>query len=191
MKLHYPTTQLQKVLYELLVRDKITQSELVTKYFISNVTARINDLRNDYGIDVRCENKTIKNKFKRSVNIGLYYIPKDEKVDAEIKYQEMIKKSKMIKLTESQRIEVARDYHFSDLNNKEIADKYNISPGYASKLGHIYSKSFLDRLDDDKESVIIVRSKDLLLAQLILEQEGIKIIKPDNVIIEQHYNSKL
>ena len=191
MKAHYPTTQLQKVLYELLVRDKITQLELTTEYLISNVTARINDLRYDYGIDVRCEKKTIKNKFKRSVNIGLYYIPKDEKVDAEIKYQEMIKKSKMIKLTESQRIEVARDYHFSDLNNKEIAEKYNISPGYASKLGHIYSKSFLEQFDDDKESVIIVKSKDLLLARLILEQDGIKIIKPDNVIIEKHYQSKL
>src|SRR5699024_9496624 len=123
--------------------------------------------------------------------IGLYYIPKYEKVDAEIKYQEMIKKSKMIKLTESQRIEVARDYHFSDLNNKEIAEKYNISPGYASNLGHIYSKSFLEQFDDDKESVIIVKSKDLLLAQLILEQEGIKTVNPDNIIIEQQYVSKL
>lgn len=191
MKVHYPTTQLQKVLYELLVRDKITQLELTTKYFISNVTARINNLRYDYGIDVRCEKKTIKNKFKRSVNIGLYYIPKDEKVDALIKYQEMIKKSKMIKLTELQRIEVAKDYHFSDLNIKEIGAKYNIRPEYASKLGRRYSKSFLQSLDDDKESVIIVKSKDLLLAQLILEQEGIKTVKPDNVIIEQQYVSKL
>lgn len=191
MKSHYPTTQLQKVLYELLVRDKITQLELVKKYFILNVTARISDLRNDYGIYVRCEKKTIKNKFKRSVNIGLYYIPKDEKVDALIKYQEMIKKSKMIKLTELQRMEVYRDYHFSDLNIKEIGSKYNISPEYVSELGRRYSKEFFDRLDDSNESVIIVRSKDLLLAQLILEQEGIKIVKPDNLIIEKHYNSKL
>lgn len=191
MKSHHPTTQLQKVLYELLVRDKITQLELTTKYFISNVTARINDLRYDYGIDIRCEKKTIKNKFKRSVNIGLYYITKDEKVDALIKYQEMIKKSKMIKLTELQRIEVAKDYHFSDLNIKEIGTKYNIRPEYASKLGRRYSKSFLQSLDENNESVIIVKSKDLLLAQLAIEEYGIKIVKPDNIIIEQQYKSKL
>lgn len=95
------------------------------------------------------------------------------------------------KLTESQRIEVARDYHFTGLLNREIAEKYNISPDYASELGRRYTKEFFERLEDSNESVIIVRSKDLLLAQLILEQEGIQIIKPDNIIIEQHYNSKL
>src|SRR5699024_4363537 len=95
------------------------------------------------------------------------------------------------KLTESQRIEVARDYHFTGLLNREIAEKYNISPEYASELGRRYSKAFIQSLDDDNESVIIVKSKDLLLAQLILEQEGIRTIKPDNVIIEQQYVSKL
>jgi len=95
------------------------------------------------------------------------------------------------KLTESQRIEAYRDYHFSDLTNKEIGAKYNITPEYVSELGRRYSKSFLERLDDSNESVIIVKQKDLLLAQLILEQEGIKIIQPDNIIIEQQYVSKL
>ena len=95
------------------------------------------------------------------------------------------------KLTESQRIEVAKDYHFTGLLNKEIAEKYNISPEYASELGRRYSKSFLQSLDDNNESVIIVKSKDLLLAQLAIEEYGIKIIKPDNIIIEQQYVSKL
>lgn len=97
----------------------------------------------------------------------------------------------MIKLTESQRMEVYRDCHFSDLNIKEIGAKYNITPEYASKLGRRYTKEFFERLNDINESVIIVKSKDLLLAELILEQEGIKIVKPDNLIIEKHYNSKL
>src|SRR5690606_11943427 len=95
------------------------------------------------------------------------------------------------KLTESQRIEVYRDYHFSALTNKEIGAKYNITPEYASELGRRYTKEFFERLEDSNESVIIVKQKDLLLAQLILEQEGIKTIQPDNIIIEKHYNSKL
>lgn len=97
----------------------------------------------------------------------------------------------MIKLTEQQRMEVYRDCHFSDLNYKEIGAKYNITPEYASELGRRYTKEFFERLDDINESVIIVKSKDLLLAQLAIEEYGIKIIKPDNIIIEQQYVSKL
>lgn len=97
----------------------------------------------------------------------------------------------MIKLTESQRMEVYRDYNFSGIFNREIAEKFNISPEYASELGRRYTREFFEKLDDISESVIIVKSKDLLLAQLILEQEGIKIVKPDNIIIEQQYVSKL
>lgn len=95
------------------------------------------------------------------------------------------------KLTELQRIEVAKDYHFTSLLNREIADKYNISPEYASELGRRYTKEFFERLEDSNESVIIVKQKDLLLAQLAIEEYGIKIIKPDNIIIEQQYVSKL
>jgi len=64
-----PTSQTQEVLHELITRKTVSRAQFFKFCGILNVTARIADLRK-LGLEIRCEEIPVPNKFKRVVKYG-------------------------------------------------------------------------------------------------------------------------
>lgn len=87
--------------------------------------------------------------------------------------------------------EAARDYHFSGMTGKEMAEKYGCGENSPSQWAGLYPREHFLSETDDEQCVIVVKKKDYELALLALEQENVPYEKPNNIIIEQQYESKL
>lgn len=89
------------------------------------------------------------------------------------------------------KIQAARDYHFSGLSIKEIAEKYDCGENTPTRWAQIYPKEDFLIEDNEEECVIIVKKKNYAAALLSLEFQNVPYEKPDNIIIEQQYESKI
>ena len=67
-----PTNQLQEVLFELLQKKSIDRMSIMKNTGILNVTARIAELRNKYGVPVKCEKYKLLNKHGRPISYGIW-----------------------------------------------------------------------------------------------------------------------
>lgn len=65
-----PTNQTAEVLYELIKKSAITRMSIMHQTGILNLTARIADLRNKFGIVVLCDKVKITNKHGRKTDYG-------------------------------------------------------------------------------------------------------------------------
>lgn len=72
-QLNKPTNQTAEVLYALLTRRRIDRRQMLLETGILNVTARIANLRK-LGIDIRCYNRSVRNKHGRTVTFGAWAI---------------------------------------------------------------------------------------------------------------------
>lgn len=93
--------------------------------------------------------------------------------------------------SEKVKIEGARDYHFSKLPLKQIAEKYGCSEFAPSRWANIYPRDHFLSETDDEQAIIVVKKKDYEVALLALEFQNVPYEKPDNIIIEQQYESKI
>jgi hypothetical protein len=82
MNLSTPKNQCAEVLEQLLLQPAITHDEIYTATKIKGITARLSDLRLTYRVPIVREWKTVTNKRKRKVKIGVFSIPKESKEKA-------------------------------------------------------------------------------------------------------------
>lgn len=92
---------------------------------------------------------------------------------------------------EKQKIEAARDYHFSNMTGKEMAEKYGCSENAPTRWADRYPRDYFLSETDDEQRIIVVKKKDYEAALLSLEFQNVPYEKPDNIIIEQQYESKI
>lgn len=79
MNLNYPKNQLSEVLYELLTNEIITFKSNFEATGILNLSARISDLRLNYGLEIPCIEIEAKNKHGRKISYGSWkLIDKDK-----------------------------------------------------------------------------------------------------------------
>lgn len=71
-KLPKPTKQIEEVLYYLIKRHTINRRQMMLDTGILNVTARIANLRNTYGLTIDCQMLPVVNKFDRPIKYGLW-----------------------------------------------------------------------------------------------------------------------
>lgn len=97
----------------------------------------------------------------------------------------------MTKFSEITKIEAARDYHFSELTGKQLAEKYGCGENSPSQWANVYPRDYFLSETDDEQRIIVVKKKDYEAALLSLEFQNVPYEKPDNIIIEQQYESKI
>jgi len=78
MQLATPKNQTAEVLYFLLQVDKIDYSYIYWQTGILNLSARISDLRLNYGLDIPCLEIETKNKFGRKISYGSWSLKDKE-----------------------------------------------------------------------------------------------------------------
>jgi len=72
MNLATPKNQNAEVLFYLLNLDKISFADVYGNTGILNLSARISNLRLDYGLDIPCTEVETKNKFGRKISYGTW-----------------------------------------------------------------------------------------------------------------------
>lgn len=72
MNLANPKNQTAEILYFLLHNDSINFSYIYTETGILNFSARISDLRLNYGLEIPCTEVETKNKFGRKISYGTW-----------------------------------------------------------------------------------------------------------------------
>lgn len=77
-----PKNQKAEVLYELLQHNEVTHLQIVKATGINCPTARIANLRHQHDLNIPCEMRPVRNKHGRTVKIGVWSIPADEKETA-------------------------------------------------------------------------------------------------------------
>lgn len=77
-----PRNQNAEVLYELLTSEQLTRMAFFMNTGILNVTARIANLRLNYGIEIECGRHKVTNKHGRPVSYGVWRIPANKRYDA-------------------------------------------------------------------------------------------------------------
>lgn len=78
MNLATPKNQTAEVLYYLLICDKIDFSYIYLNTRILNLSARISNLRLDYGLEIPCVEVETKNKFGRKISFGTWSLKDKE-----------------------------------------------------------------------------------------------------------------
>ena len=78
MNISHPKNQTAEVLYFLLKCEQITFSYIYTMTGILNLSARLSNLRLDYGLDIPCVEKQVKNKFGRKISYGTWSLTDKE-----------------------------------------------------------------------------------------------------------------
>jgi hypothetical protein len=78
MQLATPKNQTAEVLYFLLQVDKITFSYIYAMTGILNLSARLSNLRLDYGLEIPCVEVETKNKFGRKISYGTWSLKDKE-----------------------------------------------------------------------------------------------------------------
>ncbi len=86
-----PKNQTAEVLYELIKRGKITRQSIMKSCGILNVTARISNLRNRFGLDVICKEVPVVNKYGRDTMYGEWSLSDPE--EAELLYSKINRES--------------------------------------------------------------------------------------------------
>lgn len=81
MNLPKPKKQISEVLYELITRPSINRKYMFNETGILNVTARIANLRNIWGLDIVCTKIDAINKHGRKIQYGEWSLShKDEAI---------------------------------------------------------------------------------------------------------------
>lgn len=88
-----PLNQTQEVLYMLIVNKSVARKEFMDQALVMNAPAIIHRLRVDYNIPIETNKVSAINKFKRSVNYGVYSIKNENKGKAVAIYIELLSKS--------------------------------------------------------------------------------------------------
>jgi hypothetical protein len=78
MNLATPKNQTSEILYFLLTNDKINFSYIYAMTGILNLSARISDLRLNYGLEIPCVEVETKNKFGRKISYGTWSLKDKE-----------------------------------------------------------------------------------------------------------------
>lgn len=78
MNISHPKNQTAEVLYFLLKNEKIDYKLIYVPTGILNLSARISDLRLDYGLDIPCKEVETKNKFGRKISYGTWSLTDKE-----------------------------------------------------------------------------------------------------------------
>lgn len=73
--MNQPKNQNAEVLYELLNNSFIDRRQMMADTGILNLTARIANLRNRFGLNIKCESRQVINKHGRTVTYGRWFIP--------------------------------------------------------------------------------------------------------------------
>lgn len=76
MKLTKPKNQNAEVLFELITQPKINRIIIMQRCGVLNLTARIDNLKNKFGVNIVCSLTETKNKHNRKVKFGNWLIPK-------------------------------------------------------------------------------------------------------------------
>jgi len=74
MNLNHPKNQTAEVLYFLLNSKSIDFSYIYAMTGILNLSARLSNLRLDYGLDIPCITIETKNKFGRKISYGTWML---------------------------------------------------------------------------------------------------------------------
>lgn len=74
-----PRNQTAEVLFELLRRDSVTHREIIVETGVLSPTARITELRQDYGLQIPCTSLKTRNKHNRAISYGSWSLAKDER----------------------------------------------------------------------------------------------------------------
>lgn len=72
MNLAIPKNQTAEILYFLLTSVSIDFSYIYAMTGILNLSARLSNLRLDYGLDIPCQEVEAKNKFGRKISYGTW-----------------------------------------------------------------------------------------------------------------------
>jgi hypothetical protein len=67
-----PLNQTAEVLFELIQKKNVSRMMFFKNTGILNVTARIAELRIDYGIEIRCKKVSAMNKHGRTIKYGVW-----------------------------------------------------------------------------------------------------------------------
>ena len=86
-----PNNQTSEVLYELIKNSAMTRMDFFRQTGILNVTARIANLRNIYGIDVRCKKIHTINKHGRKISYGSWSLDPRTLDDVKVIYEKINK----------------------------------------------------------------------------------------------------
>jgi hypothetical protein len=79
MKLQKPKNQNAEVLYELIKNTFVNRRDLLLSCGVLNAPSRIDNLRNQFGVDVHCEKIKVTNKHGRSITYGQWSVSKKVK----------------------------------------------------------------------------------------------------------------